>query len=174
MYLVYNFVPPPPPPPKTYRVVSPSGTVTDIGDGSKGKPKQVGSEVEVDYNGEKIRFPGTLLKPGDPNPTPAPAKQGTMNGYGNFLTPGVALADANLFLQQPELADIFSTPIDLSYIQYDFNGTANFPVFQVNYTLNFTDGTADYIHIVPEPSSLFLLGTGVLGLGGFIRKRLFS
>src|SRR5450755_127576 len=102
-YFVYTFVPPPP---QTYRVVSPNGTITDFGDGSKGKPKQNGAFVVIEYKGDTFQMKGTLLMPGDPNPAPAPAREGTTNGPGNFLPPGVALADAKEFLQQPELADI--------------------------------------------------------------------
>jgi len=170
-YYVYQFNAPPPPP-KTFRVVSPTGTVTNLGDGSKGKPKQVGNEVIIDYgNGERIHFPGKLLSPGDPNPAPPPDRRGSMDGPANWLKPALALADANLFLQQPELADIFTSPIDLTHFQYDFNGTQDFPVFQRSYSLTFTDGSVDYVHVVPEPSSLFLMVSGVLGLAGILRKK---
>jgi PEP-CTERM motif len=173
-YFVYDFVAPPAPP-KTYRVVSADGTVTDLGDGSKGKPKQVGSQVVIDYGGgETVTFNGTLISPGQPNPAPAPVRNGTMLGPSGTLQPSVALADAEEFLTQPELSWIFPAGIDLSYIQYDFSGTTPFPVFVRDFDIAFTDGTSFTYQVVPapEPTTLLLLGSGITGLGGVFRRRL--
>src|SRR5450755_3844506 len=153
----WTFDVPPPPAPQTYRVVQPSGTVMVIGDKSIGTPKQVGGSVVLTYSGgETVEWKGTLLSPGQPDPAPTPA-----------------LADVEELLQEPGIAYISSTPIDLSYFQYDFYGTADFPIFLGGYSINYTDGTVDSMQIVPEPGSLLLLGSGVLGLSGFLRKRLF-
>jgi hypothetical protein len=170
---IITFDVPPPPAPQTYRVVLPSGAVMVIGDGTEGKPKQVGDSVVLTYTngGETVEWKGTLLKPGDPNPSPGPPREGTMNGVGSFLPPATALADAEELLKQPELGYIFSSPIDLSYFQYNFYGAVDFPIFLRDYTVNYTDGTVDSMQIVPEPGSLLLLGSGILGLGGFLRKR---
>jgi hypothetical protein len=172
---VWTFDVPPPPAPQTYRVVSPGGKVTVIGDGTNGKPKQVGNSVVLTYSdGETVEFKGTLLKPGDPDPAPAPSQGGAMNGRGGFLPPATALADVEKLLQQPDLAYIFTSPIDLSYFQYDFNGSADMPIFLGGYTVNYVDGTVDSMQIVPEPASLLLLGSGVVGLSGLLRKRLLT
>ncbi len=172
-WVAWTFDVPAPPAPQTYRVVQPSGTVMVIGDKSIGTPKQVGGSVVLVSDGETVEWKGTLLSPGDPDPAPTPARDGTMNGRGSFLPPATALADVDELLKEPGIAYISSTPIDLSYFQYDFYGTADFPIFLGGYTVNYTDGTVDSMQIVPEPESLLLLGSGVLGLSGFLRKRLF-
>lgn len=163
-YQFYVSPPPPPPkPPKTYRIRT-GGRIIDIGDGREGKAKQQGKDVIISYpdgRGGVIRD-ATVSLPGEPDPAPPPPQKGVMNGPVDQIAPAVALADIQLLLAQPDLADIFGAPIDLSYFKYDFFGTAPIEVFrgQVSYTTD--SGLSDTIFVVPEPDTLTLGAIGVL------------
>jgi hypothetical protein len=166
--------PPPPPPPKTYRIKDPTNRIIDLGDGSKGTPKQQGKDVVIIYrDGETVVFPNsTLIKPGEPDPSAPQPKKGAFNGPADELAPSEALADALLLMAQPEFIALFTTPVDLSYFKYDFFGTTPFPVFRGSMTYTSEDGLVSTVALVPEPGTLALGGMGVLAWLALRRRRL--
>jgi hypothetical protein len=148
-------VPPPPPPPQTYRVVQPNNVVYDLGDGKKPKikdAKQVGKQAVFTYDDdETVKIDGTLLKPGDPNPAPTNGQGASFDGPESFFSPALALQETMDFLTEPGVADMFPNITDLSFFQYDFNGTTPLPLFKLQENVTYSDGTQTGISIVPTP-----------------------
>ena len=97
---------------------------------------------------------GALLSPGDPNPSPLNDDlDQELLGQQEFLTPAEALVAISDIIAQPDSALIFGNPIPLSYFDYDFTGTVDFPVFEGGVTLLDSAGNTNFIGFAPEPST---------------------
>jgi hypothetical protein len=106
-------------------------------------------DLTVDING--TAYPDTFLQFGAP---------GTI--YTNFI---IVYAGGQLFSEQENIA-FFTTNNGEDTLS---TGTFQFPGGGGPFTLTAVDVTA-----TPEPSSLILLGTGLLGIAGAARRRFFK
>ncbi|MES2163672.1 MAG: PEP-CTERM sorting domain-containing protein [Pseudomonadota bacterium] len=113
-------------------------------------------------DGETVRTPGKLIKPGEPDPAPPGAQKGVMDGPRVDQAPALALKQVTLLLAQPELADLFPTPIDLSYFKYDFFGSDPFPAFRGSITFTTDAGLSSTLAVIPEPGTLALAAAAAL------------
>lgn len=175
LLLLYVTPPLPPAPPATFRIVRPDGNITVIPNATLfvQPPKQNGDKVEIRYKGESnpIIIKGTLLTPGTPNPAPPDTSvDQSLLGPQGFLTPPEALAGITEIIEQPESSLVLGAPIPLSYFNYDFTGTIDFPVFVGGVTLVDAAGNTNFIGFAPEPSSALLL-IGPLIIGFWMKRR---
>ena len=74
-------------------------------------------------------------------------------------------------MAQPEFIALFTTPVDLSYFNYDFLGTTPFPVFRGSMTYTTEDGLVSTVALVPEPGTPALAGIGVLAWLALRRRK---
>ena len=78
--------------------------------------------------------------------------------FSGFACPSNCLVDTPLF----SFSGTFSGPVALHFTSFDFNGETRYQLR----TATFSSSS------VPEPASLLLLGTGLLGVAGAARRKL--
>jgi hypothetical protein len=96
-----------------------------------------------------------------------------------FASNGDNPSDFSVFWNTTQLLSLTNPNTGVNWMQYTFQATGT---GTDTLTFNFADNPAymalDNVSVtqnqqtVPEPSSLLLLGTGVLGLGGMVRRKL--
>jgi PEP-CTERM motif len=100
--------------------------------------------------------------------------------YDNLLWPGGAPQTADDYPFEGGVVDIYGLAFDIGGGRIvDLYSNGHFILNNASFDYGVEVATADTaldnigggVHVTPEPSSFALLGTGVLGLGGMVRRR---
>jgi hypothetical protein len=98
------------------------------------------------------------------------------NGPNNALTVSLGSAYSEIFTQPTVGFTTFTRTINvlsptMANLSFDQSGDDNVGYYLDNVSLTLKDGGNPNPNPVPEPTTMLLLGTGLAGLGGMIKRR---